>query len=148
MSRSRRKSRPDVGAISPASRLKSVVFPAPFGPMIACSVPSCTSRSTLSTATVPPKRLVSLRALSKISPPADEPEQLDEPAAQPEHDRAEDHAEHERPVRPHVAELIGEYGVDRRPEDRAVRRADAAEYSHDHDIRRRAEAHDLERHET
>src|SRR5829696_5249982 len=44
--------------IRPVTRLKSVVFPAPFGPMMALSLPLSSSRSTSSTATSPPKRRV------------------------------------------------------------------------------------------
>src|SRR6185295_12711031 len=50
--------RPVLGAISPASWQISVVLPAPFGPMMACSSPAVTSSVTLSEATTPPKRLV------------------------------------------------------------------------------------------
>src|SRR6266536_1274525 len=47
---------PDVAAKSPAITLKSVVFPAPFGPRIARRSPGATSRSTSRTAWRPPKR--------------------------------------------------------------------------------------------
>src|SRR5271155_4020273 len=89
---------PSLGAISPASRLKSVVFPAPFGPMIACSVPLRTSRSTPSTATMPPNRFERLRALNM--------QQLHDTAAQHHDDRAEQDAEQQRPVRPNVTEPV------------------------------------------
>src|SRR5438445_7596044 len=47
---------PDVGGMSPEMTLKSVVFPAPFGPRIARRSPGATSRSTSRTAWRPPKR--------------------------------------------------------------------------------------------
>src|SRR6266540_7281073 len=47
---------PDVAGKSPAITLKSVVFPAPFGPRIARRSPGTTSRSTSRTACKPPKR--------------------------------------------------------------------------------------------
>ena len=47
---------PAVGGKSPATRLKSVVLPAPFGPRIARRSPCATSRSTSRTAWTPPKR--------------------------------------------------------------------------------------------
>src|SRR5947199_8814462 len=48
--------RPAVGYRSPATRLKSVVLPAPFGPRIPRRSPGRTSRSTARTACRPPKR--------------------------------------------------------------------------------------------
>src|SRR5436190_10519317 len=50
--------RPAFGTISPQSWPISVVLPAPFGPMMACSSPFLTSSPTLSEAITPPKRLV------------------------------------------------------------------------------------------
>src|SRR3989442_3515642 len=47
---------PEVGGKSPEMTLKSVVFPAPFGPRIARRSPGATSRSTSRTAWRPPKR--------------------------------------------------------------------------------------------
>src|SRR5262245_26482876 len=58
--------RPASGRISPVMRLKSVVLPAPFGPMIALSRPAGRSKLMLSTATRPPNRRVrpfTLRAM-------------------------------------------------------------------------------------
>src|SRR4029078_3658181 len=49
--------RPAFGAISPPSWPISVVLPAPFGPMMACSSPLVTSSCTPSEAMTPPKRL-------------------------------------------------------------------------------------------
>ncbi len=43
------------------SRLKSVVFPAPFGPMIECSRPASSARLTSSTAVSAPKDFVRWR---------------------------------------------------------------------------------------
>src|SRR5215216_2639675 len=51
--------RPELGASSPVSWPISVVLPAPFGPMIACSSPRGTSSEIWSEATTPPKRFVS-----------------------------------------------------------------------------------------
>ena len=59
MSRPAENTRPASGERNPHTRLNSVVFPAPFGPMIACSRRGASARLTLSTATRPPKRLVS-----------------------------------------------------------------------------------------
>ena len=58
MSRPSKRMRPASGAISPVSWPISVVLPAPFGPMMACSSPRGTSSAMSSEATTPPKRLL------------------------------------------------------------------------------------------
>src|SRR5438132_507777 len=60
MSRPSKTTRPAVGVNRPVTLLKSVVLPAPFGPMSANTSPRLMCRLTLSTATSPPKRLVRL----------------------------------------------------------------------------------------
>ncbi len=45
--------RPALGRVRPDTRLNSVVLPAPFGPISACTPPCAISRSTASTATSP-----------------------------------------------------------------------------------------------
>ena len=55
------QTRPAVGRYWPESRLKSVVLPAPFGPMIDLSVQGAMSRDTRSTAACPPNRIVRSR---------------------------------------------------------------------------------------
>jgi hypothetical protein len=69
MSRPLKRTRPLVGFRLPLSRLKSVVFPAPFGPMMAWSDPRCTWMLTSSTATSAPNCLRSPTA-SRITSPA------------------------------------------------------------------------------
>jgi hypothetical protein len=54
--------RPSLRRDCPLSRLKSVVVPAPFGPMMDMRVASITSSVTRSTATCPPNRMVASRA--------------------------------------------------------------------------------------
>src|SRR5260370_206942 len=58
---------PAVGARSPESRLISVLFPAPLGPITACRTPRWTSSETLSTAASPPKTFLSPLALKPPS---------------------------------------------------------------------------------
>src|SRR5215831_811368 len=58
---------PEVGARSPERTLTSVLLPAPFGPITACSSPTAKWSETLSTAVSPRKRLVSCTALSTSS---------------------------------------------------------------------------------
>ena len=45
---------PESGSICPSSRLKQVVLPAPFGPIIATSSPAATLNETPRTACTPP----------------------------------------------------------------------------------------------
>src|SRR6516164_1329314 len=98
---------PRSGRRWPVIRLKSVVLPAPLGPMIAPMLPVGASRLTPPTATKPSKTLTRSRtsSIGHLAPahPADEAtgEISDGPGdaareAEQEHD--EDSAEHERPV--------------------------------------------------
>src|SRR5688572_2497015 len=64
MSRPEKKIRPPWTGMRPARRLKSVVLPAPFGPMMARNSPAATARDTLSTAAIPPKLRRNPRASS------------------------------------------------------------------------------------
>src|SRR4051812_1423017 len=59
MSSPRKRMFPALGARSPESRFSSVVLPAPFGPMTACTAPGGKARLTESTAVRPPKRRLS-----------------------------------------------------------------------------------------
>src|SRR5437899_1862794 len=52
------KMRPDEGRNTPVRQLKKVLFPAPFGPMMAQISPRSISKFTLLRAVRPPKRLV------------------------------------------------------------------------------------------
>jgi hypothetical protein len=54
---------PSVGCVSPLTRLKSVVLPAPFGPIRARRSPGATARLTLSTARSPSKALETFERL-------------------------------------------------------------------------------------
>ena len=56
--------RPESGSNMPEIRLNAVVFPAPFGPISACSVRSATAMSTPRTAWMPPKDLLMSSATS------------------------------------------------------------------------------------
>src|SRR5713226_728061 len=56
---------PAVGVYSPAIMLKNVVLPAPFGPIRLTIARSWIVKSTLLTATRPPKRLVTPLAKSR-----------------------------------------------------------------------------------
>ena len=53
-----KRMRPELGGNVPVSRLKSVVLPAPFGPMIECRLPASMLSVTSLTAVSAPKDLV------------------------------------------------------------------------------------------
>jgi hypothetical protein len=59
--------RPRVGLYSPVSMLKKVVLPAPLGPMIDTIERGLTWKETSSTATRPPKALVTCSVASSVS---------------------------------------------------------------------------------
>src|SRR5260370_41516523 len=93
MSRPSKAMRPMSGTISPASCPISVVLPAPFGPMMACSSPRATSSATLSEATTPPKRLVRPSTLSIASATAQPRQNAVDAAARVKRDRQQHRAE-------------------------------------------------------
>src|ERR1700733_2807361 len=114
MSRSMNSIEPELGRTSPLSRLKSVVLPAPLGPMIACTVFGCTTISTPSTATLAPNALRRLCVRNTVPSPRNE----NAPYArtEEEYDQTEERAEGQRPMRPDMAERGRDQHVDRRAE--------------------------------
>src|SRR5512138_3281695 len=70
----------------------SVVLPAPFGPISACTSPRTTSRVTSSVATTPPKRLETPRS-SSMAPPTHVPDEARD-ALRREHDDGQQHDAH------------------------------------------------------
>ncbi len=68
MSRPSKLMVPEVGGKNPLIRLKNVVLPAPFGPMIAHNSPFATVSDTSRTATRLPNRLVTLLISSTFMP--------------------------------------------------------------------------------
>ena len=99
MSRPSKWMRPASGAISPASWPISVVLPAPFGPMMACSSPAATSSATSSEATTPPKRLVRPSICEqRVSHGAPRDQHAVDAAAREEHDQQQHRSENDLPV--------------------------------------------------
>src|SRR5215468_1533017 len=98
MSPPSKRIRPASGAISPASWEISVVLPAPFGPMMACSSPLGTTSEIASDATMPPKRRVKPSISSSASATAQVPEHAVDAAAREQHDQEIDRSEHDLPV--------------------------------------------------
>src|SRR5574341_508856 len=127
--------RPLSARVMPERRLRSVVLPAPFGPMIECTVPGATSRSTSRTACTPPKCLASFSA-----------RRIDD-FLQRRHEAArhEDHGEHHHRAQQHHLVLLehGEQlrkdGEHRRAEHRAEGGRHAAEHHHGDELDRMQE---------
>src|ERR1700680_3948190 len=90
--------RPELGVSSPVSWPISVVLPAPFGPMMACSSPRLTSSKMLSDATTPPKRLVKPSILSKTSATAQSRKQSVDTATREQHDEQQHRPENKLPI--------------------------------------------------
>src|SRR3990172_2170835 len=99
---------PGSGLYTPEIRLNSVLLPEPFGPMMPCTSPGITARSTSDTAVSPPNRLVRFLTSSSMGP--GRADRLEPPpdaivvdhtadASRHEHPRQHDHpAEDRHPV--------------------------------------------------
>src|SRR2546430_3358802 len=135
MSRPSKRTRPASGRTWPVIRLKSVVLPAPFGPMIAVTRPAATVRLTPPTAAKPPNALCRSRTSSTAeAPPCALPERdgrTGEATGAAEQPDDEDRAEHERPVLGVGDDLLVEEDQRERADARAEERAHPAEQRHD-----------------
>src|SRR3954463_14377382 len=147
MSRPSKTIWPEVGAKVPVSRLKSVVLPAPFGPMMECSEPDSMPRLTPFTAVSAPNDLVMFLVSKSIDLERQAVPRLDHAAPEEHHHHHEGEAEQERPARPQGGGAGGagpappgvppqsrnqkkEEGAD----DRAVERARAADQRGEHHV--------------
>src|SRR6267142_7011899 len=125
---------PEFGGSCPVSWLISVVLPAPFGPMIACSSPFATSSETWSVAITPPNRRTSFSTRSKGSATAQPPEQPHDAAAPEQHDQQQKRAHDQRPVFRHLRQGLFQQQIDDRADYRAEQRTHAAEDDHHHEV--------------
>src|SRR5882672_10501258 len=98
MSRPSKRITPASGAISPVNSPISVLLPAPFGPMMACSSPGGTASEMPSEATTPPKRLVRLSIASSASATARALQQTVDAATREQHHQQEQRPEHDLPI--------------------------------------------------
>src|SRR5919204_4304471 len=89
---------PEFGFNCPVNWLISVVLPAPFGPMMACSSPGVTSSERLSVALMPPKLRTRFSTRSKGSGTAKPPEKSHDAAAREQHDQQEQRPHDQRPI--------------------------------------------------
>src|ERR1043166_6306155 len=141
MSRPAKPVRPAWGLSSAVSCAISVVLPAPFGPMTACSSPSGTARLTLSDAVMPPKRLLKPSIASNGSgmPP---PQHAIDTAARVDDDEYQKRADDELRVFGDSRERLLEHQQRHGADERTEWRAHAAEhYYHDKIARARPVHH-------
>src|SRR5947209_8565998 len=136
MSRPPKRIAPASGRSSPASAAISVVLPAPFGPIIACSSPGSTVSATSPSATRPPKRLLSPAVSSSGSAidPARRGKQAEDARSRKQHDQDQQRPEDRLPMLRQARQYAFEQQVERRAEHRPEQRADAAEDHHHHDL--------------
>src|SRR5439155_29383 len=94
--------RPRSGRRWPVIRLKTVVLPAPLGPMIAPMLPRGASKLTPPTATNPSKIFTRSRTSSTARPPEQAAREraggAGDPAGKPEQEHHQHGAQHQRPV--------------------------------------------------
>src|SRR5215471_9667556 len=137
--------RPESGVSWPLSWAISVVLPAPFGPITACSSPSGILRMRSSVATMPPKRLArfSMRNKSVIvaSVMAHLAEQTVDAAARKQNDQQQQRPEDDLPIFSDAGQHFFQDQQGHRAEQRAKCRAHAAEDDHDDEITRTRPIH-------
>src|ERR1041385_2191159 len=144
----RKRTAPELGRGAPARQEKSVVFPAPFGPMMPKTSPSLTSKWTAEGASRPRKRFESLRTESSASGMREAPQpppDADESLRLEEHDHDQQAAvdEEERVAQRRDGEKLDlQRADDERAEDRPGDRAEAADDRHQHDAQTQAEVED------
>src|SRR3954470_4467807 len=119
MSRPASETLPECGSKWPVSWLISVVLPAPFGPMMACSSPAATSSETWSVAMIPPKRRTNLSTRSSGSPTIEPPEQAHDAAAAEQHDQQQQRAHDQRPIFGELRQELFQQQIHHRANDRA-----------------------------
>src|SRR5256714_13256859 len=132
--------RPLSVASTPAIWPISVVLPAPFGPISACTSPRVTSKVTSSVATTPPKRLLTPRSSSMAAPSEEAGNTLGR-----QHDDRQQHDAHReagmvlvvrRELREPDDAVVGDQMLEaeehRGADDAAPEGADAAQDHHDH----------------
>src|SRR5574341_1628973 len=123
MSRPSRSTAPASGRRWPVMRLKSVVLPAPFGPMIAAIRARATRKLTPPTASKPSKAFRTSRTSSTPGPrePAHAGvERADDAAREREEQHDEDGAQDERPVLGVGGDLLVQHEQDERADGGAV----------------------------
>src|SRR5881396_278829 len=137
MSRPSSSTAPASGRRWPVMRLKSVVLPAPLGPMMAAISPRATARLTPPTASNPPNALRTSRTSSTAATP-EAPgggvQRADDPAREHEQQHDEHRAQDERPVLGVRGDLLVEDEHDEGADGGAIEVVHAPEDGHDQDL--------------
>src|SRR5262245_32095612 len=134
--------RPASGAISPASWAMSVVLPAPFGPITACSSPFGTASEIASDAITPPKRLLRPSICNSASATVDSGDQTIDAAAREQHHQQEQRTKDDLPVFGNARERFFQHQQRQRADHRPEHRAHAAEHRHDDEVARAGPVHE------
>src|SRR5215475_2138128 len=134
--------RPSSGAISPASCAMSVVLPAPFGPITACSCPFGTASEIASEAITPPKRLLRPSICNSASATVDSREQTIDAATREQHHQQEQRTKDDLPVFGDARERFFQHQQRQRADHRPKNRAHAAEHRHDDEVARAGPVHE------
>src|SRR5256885_8123107 len=142
MSSPAKRTRPRSGSRLPASWLMRVVFPAPFGPMMAWVSPSRTSRSTSSLARSAPKLFLNPRTSSRVLFILAE-EQSREPAPQEKDRQHQERPKDELPVRSPARERVLDQQERKGAEHRPGDARHAAEDHHEHELAGARPVHEL-----
>src|SRR5947207_14068554 len=147
ISRSLKRTLPASALRCPVMRLKSVVLPAPLGPMMALIEPRGTLKLTRVTAWKPPKLLLRSRTSSNLSPPSETARRrlqcARDAAGEDEEQHDKDGAEDERPVLRVGNDLLVQPDENESAEGGADEGAHAAEERPDQDLGRRRPAREL-----
>src|SRR5829696_5123566 len=125
---------PEFGVSCPVNWLISVVLPAPFGPMMACSSPGTTSSDRLSVATMPPNRRIRFSTRNRGSATAKPPQYSHDAAAREQHDQEQQRPHDQRPILSELRQQLLEQEKRDGAYHGAEQRAHAAQNHHHHEI--------------
>src|SRR5947199_2782086 len=134
--------RPASGAISPASWAMSVVLPAPFGPITACSSPFGTASEIASDAITPPKRLLTPSISNSASAMAAAHEQTVDATAREQHHKQKQRTKNDLRVLGDARECFFQHQQRQRADHRPEYRAHAAEHRHHDEVARASPVHE------
>src|SRR4029077_11809795 len=136
---------PPLGRNCPINWLISVVLPAPFGPMIACSSPAANSSERLSVAIMPPNLRTRFSTLSRGfgngSGTRKPPDQAHDAATPEQHNQQQERAHDHRPVFRELRQEFFQHEIEDRTDHGPKQRAHAAEDDHHHQVARARPVH-------
>src|ERR1051326_9126938 len=150
----RKRISPDVGRCAPTRQEKSVVLPAPFGPMMPKTSPSATSKLTSASASRTPKRFYTWRTERSASwgmcEPPDAAHHANQSIRLEEHHDDQQSAVDEKEgiaQRRNRQKFDLQRAEDQRTEERTDDGADAADDRHQHDAQAQSKVQDAARRE-